>query len=176
MEEHLQAAGFTDSESESEIATEELRDELGYDANPGLVVLVRGGDDERLDITAPEVRREIDRLVEDLGNVDFVGKAVDPLRPLERAEEKIRAEQRREIAAARRDYNRQVALIEAQSAAAGQAPPPVAAFKPPPQKKLDKQLEKDALLVPALMRILGEANWWAPGPLARFQARYGFRD
>ncbi len=23
-----------------------------------------------------------------------------------------------------------------------------------------------ALLVPALMRILGEANWWAPGPLA----------
>ena len=31
-----------------------------------------------------------------------------------------------------------------------------------------------ALLVPALMRILGEANWWAPGPLKRFQERYGF--
>jgi len=33
-----------------------------------------------------------------------------------------------------------------------------------------------ALLVPALMRILGEANWWAPAPLKRFQERYGFRD
>ena len=33
-----------------------------------------------------------------------------------------------------------------------------------------------ALLVPALMRILGEANWWAPGPLKRFQERYGFSE
>jgi len=41
VEEHLKAAGFTDSASESERATEHLRDELGYDANPGLVVLVR---------------------------------------------------------------------------------------------------------------------------------------
>jgi RND superfamily putative drug exporter len=33
-----------------------------------------------------------------------------------------------------------------------------------------------ALLVPALMRLLGEWNWWAPGPLRRLQARYGFTD
>jgi RND superfamily putative drug exporter len=33
-----------------------------------------------------------------------------------------------------------------------------------------------ALLVPSLMRLLGEWNWWAPGPLKRFQARYGFRE
>jgi RND superfamily putative drug exporter len=30
-----------------------------------------------------------------------------------------------------------------------------------------------ALLVPALMKLLGEWNWWAPGPLRRFQARFG---
>jgi uncharacterized membrane protein YdfJ with MMPL/SSD domain len=33
-----------------------------------------------------------------------------------------------------------------------------------------------ALLVPSLMRLFGEFNWWAPGPLRRFQARYGFRE
>ncbi|MFL6022826.1 MAG: MMPL family transporter [Marmoricola sp.] len=30
-----------------------------------------------------------------------------------------------------------------------------------------------ALLVPSLMRLLGEANWWAPGPLRRLHARFG---
>ena len=29
------------------------------------------------------------------------------------------------------------------------------------------------LLVPATMRLLGRANWWAPGPLRRLYARYG---
>ncbi len=33
-----------------------------------------------------------------------------------------------------------------------------------------------ALLVPATMRLLGRANWWAPGPLHRFYARYGLRE
>ncbi|RSM59513.1 hypothetical protein DMB66_27445 [Actinoplanes sp. ATCC 53533] len=33
-----------------------------------------------------------------------------------------------------------------------------------------------ALLVPATMRLLGRWNWWAPGPLARFYARYGLRE
>jgi RND superfamily putative drug exporter len=28
-----------------------------------------------------------------------------------------------------------------------------------------------ALLVPALMKLLGERNWWAPPPLARLHAR-----
>jgi uncharacterized membrane protein YdfJ with MMPL/SSD domain len=33
-----------------------------------------------------------------------------------------------------------------------------------------------ALLVPATMRLLGRANWWAPAPLARFWARFGIRE
>jgi RND superfamily putative drug exporter len=33
-----------------------------------------------------------------------------------------------------------------------------------------------ALLVPALMRLLGERNWGAPAPLARLQRRYGIRE
>jgi RND superfamily putative drug exporter len=33
-----------------------------------------------------------------------------------------------------------------------------------------------ALLVPSLMRLLGDWNWWAPAPLQRFQRRFGFRD
>jgi uncharacterized membrane protein YdfJ with MMPL/SSD domain len=33
-----------------------------------------------------------------------------------------------------------------------------------------------ALLVPATMRLLGRANWWAPGPLARWWDRYGLRE
>ncbi len=33
-----------------------------------------------------------------------------------------------------------------------------------------------ALLVPSLMRLLGEWNWWAPAPLRRLQERFGFRE
>ena len=33
-----------------------------------------------------------------------------------------------------------------------------------------------ALLVPAFMRIAGNANWWAPGPLKRLHARIGLRE
>jgi RND superfamily putative drug exporter len=33
-----------------------------------------------------------------------------------------------------------------------------------------------ALLVPALMRLFGDWNWWAPAPLRRFQQRFGFSD
>jgi RND superfamily putative drug exporter len=33
-----------------------------------------------------------------------------------------------------------------------------------------------ALLVPASMRLLGQWNWWAPGPLARLYRRYGIRE
>jgi RND superfamily putative drug exporter len=32
------------------------------------------------------------------------------------------------------------------------------------------------LLVPAAMRLMGRANWWAPGPLARWWQRHGFRE
>ena len=33
-----------------------------------------------------------------------------------------------------------------------------------------------ALLVPATMRLLGTANWWAPGPLSRWWERHGIRE
>lgn len=33
-----------------------------------------------------------------------------------------------------------------------------------------------ALLVPAFMRIAGNANWWAPAPLRRLHARMGLRE
>jgi trehalose monomycolate/heme transporter len=32
------------------------------------------------------------------------------------------------------------------------------------------------MLVPATMRLLGRANWWAPGSLRRVYARYGIRE
>ncbi len=32
------------------------------------------------------------------------------------------------------------------------------------------------LLVPATMRLLGRANWWAPGPLRRLYSRYGISE
>ncbi len=33
-----------------------------------------------------------------------------------------------------------------------------------------------ALLVPAVMRMLGAANWWAPAPVARWWAAHGLRE
>jgi RND superfamily putative drug exporter len=33
-----------------------------------------------------------------------------------------------------------------------------------------------ALLVPALMALLGERNWWAPGPLRRLHKRIGLNE
>jgi len=32
------------------------------------------------------------------------------------------------------------------------------------------------LVVPATMRLLGDLNWWAPGPLARLQRRIGLSE
>jgi trehalose monomycolate/heme transporter len=32
------------------------------------------------------------------------------------------------------------------------------------------------LLVPATLRLLGQASWWAPRPLRRFYARYGLHE
>jgi RND superfamily putative drug exporter len=33
-----------------------------------------------------------------------------------------------------------------------------------------------AFLVPSLMRLLGEWNWWAPAPLRRVYARFGLHE
>ena len=32
------------------------------------------------------------------------------------------------------------------------------------------------LLVPAVLRLLGDAAWWAPGPLRRLQQRAGLQE
>jgi hypothetical protein len=32
------------------------------------------------------------------------------------------------------------------------------------------------ILVPAFMRLAGNANWWAPGPLRRLHDRIGFSE
>jgi RND superfamily putative drug exporter len=33
-----------------------------------------------------------------------------------------------------------------------------------------------AFLVPAFMRLAGDANWWAPRPLRRFHDRFGLKE
>ena len=80
VERHLKAAGFTDSASESERATREVRAALGYDAAPGIVAIVRARDGGRLDTTGPSVRREADRLAAELGRARSVGHVDNPLR------------------------------------------------------------------------------------------------
>jgi uncharacterized membrane protein YdfJ with MMPL/SSD domain len=79
VEKHLKAAGFTDSASESERATETLRETLGYDPNPGLFLVVRDPDGGKLDVTSPAVRREVARLGREVAAVEHVGRVIDPL-------------------------------------------------------------------------------------------------
>jgi RND superfamily putative drug exporter len=80
VEHHLQAAGFTDSASESEKATSAVVDAAGYDPNPGLVLVVRGPEGAPLDTADPAVRREVGRLSREVEGVEHVGRVVDPLR------------------------------------------------------------------------------------------------
>jgi len=80
VESHLQAAGFTDSASESERAGELLRDGLGYFPNPAIVFVVRNPGGGKLDTSSPAVRREVARLSRELGQVQYVGRVVNPLR------------------------------------------------------------------------------------------------
>lgn len=80
VERHLKAAGFTDSASQSERATELLRNELGYDASPAIVVLVRNRGGGRLDVAEPAVHREVDRIARALTDTRFVGHVINPLR------------------------------------------------------------------------------------------------
>ncbi len=79
VESHLKAAGFTDSASESERAGALLRDSLGYDPNPGLVVVVRDPDGGRLDLRSPAVRSEVNQLSRQIAGVEYVGRVVNPL-------------------------------------------------------------------------------------------------
>ncbi|MBA3328778.1 MAG: MMPL family transporter [Solirubrobacterales bacterium] len=85
VEGRLKAAGFTDSASESERATALLRDELGYDATPGIVVLVRARDGGPLDVSRPAVRREVARIGRELAGTEHVGRVINPLEDPRRA-------------------------------------------------------------------------------------------
>jgi uncharacterized membrane protein YdfJ with MMPL/SSD domain len=80
VEQHLKAAGFTDSASESERAGALLRDSLGYDPNPGLVVVVRAPDGGKLDLSSPALRREVGQLSRSVARVEYVGRVANPLR------------------------------------------------------------------------------------------------
>ena len=80
VESHLKAAGFTDSASESEQATKMLRDSLGYNPNPAIVLVVRAPDGGKLDISSPLVRREVTRISREVAQVEYVGRVVNPLR------------------------------------------------------------------------------------------------
>ena len=80
VEEHLKAAGFTDSASESERAGGILRDSLGYDPNPGLVVVVRAPGGGRLDVSSPAVRQEVNRISREIAQVEHIGRVANPLR------------------------------------------------------------------------------------------------
>ena len=79
VEDHLKPAGFTDSASESERATAHLSAGLGYDPNPGIVLLVRSRGGGRLDIRSRAVRREVDRISDALASAKHVGRVVNPL-------------------------------------------------------------------------------------------------
>jgi uncharacterized membrane protein YdfJ with MMPL/SSD domain len=80
VEQHLKAAGFTDPASESERATKLMRDSLGYNPNPGLVLVVRAPGGGRLDTSSPAVRGEVARISREVAQVDYVGRVVNPLR------------------------------------------------------------------------------------------------
>lgn len=79
VEQSLKAAGFTDPGSESEQATRVLRDSLGYDPNPAIVLVVRAPDGGPLDLRDPAVRAEVNRLGSGMAKVEDVGRVVNPL-------------------------------------------------------------------------------------------------
>ena len=71
VESHLKAAGFTDPGSESEQATDALRESLGYDPNPAIVLVVRAPDGGTLDLRDPAVRREVAEVNGEIARVRF---------------------------------------------------------------------------------------------------------
>jgi len=80
VEEHLKAAGFTDSASESERATALLREKLGYDPNPAIVLVVRAPGGGPLNLSSPTVRRQVNRLGDGMEKVQYVGRVINPVR------------------------------------------------------------------------------------------------
>lgn len=86
VERHLKAAGFTDPSSESERATRLLRESLGYDPNPAIVLVVRAPGGGPLDVSDPAVRRDVDQLAAGMAKIEYVGHVVNPLRQPQAAE------------------------------------------------------------------------------------------
>jgi putative drug exporter of the RND superfamily len=80
VEQHLKAAGFTDPSSESEQATDLLRESLGYDPNPAIVLVVRAPGGGALNLGNPAVRRDVNRLSNEVAKVQYVGRVLNPLR------------------------------------------------------------------------------------------------
>ncbi len=80
VERHLRAAGFTDSASESEQAKALLTDAIGYDPNPGIVLVVRPANGGRLNPADPAIRREVNLLAAEVAAVEGIGHVSNPLR------------------------------------------------------------------------------------------------
>jgi putative drug exporter of the RND superfamily len=79
VEQHLKAAGFTDPSSESERGSGLLSDALGYDPNPGVVLVVRAPDGGPLNLKSPTLRRGVDQLSAKVAKVKYIGRVVNPL-------------------------------------------------------------------------------------------------
>ena len=94
VEHHLEAGGFTDPSSESEQAKDLLTSALGYDPNPGIVLLARAPGDGRIDPSDPAVRSQIGRLSRRVSKVGDVGRVIDPLRDRRAAAELIASDGR----------------------------------------------------------------------------------
>jgi putative drug exporter of the RND superfamily len=94
VEQHLKAAGFTDPASESERATNLLTGALGYDANPGIVLVVRSPGGGKLDTGSPVVQHEVGQLSDEVAKAQYVGRVVDPLRDRRAGAELIAADGR----------------------------------------------------------------------------------
>jgi RND superfamily putative drug exporter len=94
VEHHLKAAGFTDPSSESEQATNLLTGALGYDANPGIVLVVRAPGGGKLDTASPLLRREVGQLSSEVARAEYVGRVVNPLRDRRAGSELIAADGR----------------------------------------------------------------------------------
>jgi RND superfamily putative drug exporter len=79
VEHHLKAAGFTDPSSQSERGSDLLSNALGYDPNPGVVLIVRAPGGGPLNVKSPALRREIGRLSNKVAKVKYIGRVVNPL-------------------------------------------------------------------------------------------------
>jgi RND superfamily putative drug exporter len=79
VEHHLKAAGFTDPSSESEQGSDLLSNALGYDPNPGVVLIVRAPGGGLLNVKSPAVRREVNQLSSKVAKVKYIGRVVNPL-------------------------------------------------------------------------------------------------